>query len=118
MQTSAPPNRTVPVADTGTTDPLSLGPLKVWPPVVLAPMAGVTNAPFRTLCRRYGGGLYVSEMIGARALIEGNATSQLKATFAADEDPRSIQLYATDPKDAAGATELLVDAEQVDHIDL
>ena len=53
--------------------PLRLGPITVDPPVVLAPMAGVTNAPFRRLCRRYGAGLYVSEMITARALIEGNA---------------------------------------------
>ena len=46
--------------------PLVVGPLEVWPPVVLAPMAGVTNAPFRRLCRRYGAGLYVSEMVNAR----------------------------------------------------
>ena len=51
--------------------PLQLGSkFTIWPPVVLAPMAGITNAPFRTLCRRFGGGLYVSEMIGARALVE------------------------------------------------
>jgi nifR3 family TIM-barrel protein len=97
---------------------LRLGDLDVWPPVVLAPMAGVTNAAFRRLCRRHAGGLYVSEMVGARGLIEGNATSQLKASFAPDEDPRSIQLYAIDPVDAAAATELLVDREGVDHLDL
>jgi nifR3 family TIM-barrel protein len=97
---------------------LHLGDLEVWPPVVLAPMAGVTNAPFRTLCRRYGGGLYVSEMVGARGLVEGNATSQLKASFAPDEDPRSIQLYAIDPRDAAAATELLVGGQRIDHLDL
>lgn len=118
MHTSSHPTATVPDGARSVVAPLSLGPLQAWPPVVLAPMAGVTNAPFRTLCRRYGGGIYVSEMIGARALIEGNATSQLKATFSVDEDPRSIQLYATDPDDAAGATGLLVDADQVDHIDL
>jgi nifR3 family TIM-barrel protein len=97
---------------------LHLGGLEIDPPVMLAPMAGVTNAPFRTLCRRYGGGLYVSEMVGARGLIEGDATSLLKASFAPGEDPRSIQLYAVDPTEAAGATELLVGAEQVDHLDL
>jgi nifR3 family TIM-barrel protein len=97
---------------------LRLGGLEVWPPVVLAPMAGVTNAPFRSLCRRHGGGLYVSEMVGARGLVEGNRTSQLKASFAPDEHPRSIQLYAIDPRDAADATRLLVEEDAVEHVDL
>ncbi|HSK23773.1 MAG TPA: tRNA dihydrouridine synthase DusB [Egicoccus sp.] len=106
---------------------LRLGGLEVWPPVVLAPMAGVTNAPFRTLCRRNGGGLYVSEMVGARGLVEGNATSQWKASFAPGESPRSIQLYTIDPTDAAAATDLLVTTgapdgqgglAPVDHLDL
>lgn len=104
---------------------LRLGGLDVWPPVVLAPMAGVTNAPFRTLCRRHAGGLYVSEMVGARGLVEGNANSRLNASFAPDEDPRSIQLYAVDPQDAADATHLLVRGDGsdatgsgVEHIDL
>lgn len=98
--------------------PLSLGPLTVWPPVVLAPMAGVTDAPFRTLCRRHGGGLYVSEMVGARGLVEGNHTSTMKAAFAPDEVPRSIQLYGTRVDDVARAVELLVGGGQVHHIDL
>jgi len=50
---------------------LTIGPLTVDPPVVLAPMAGVTNSAFRRLCRRYGAGLYVSEMVNARGLLEG-----------------------------------------------
>ncbi|HXX48047.1 MAG TPA: tRNA-dihydrouridine synthase, partial [Myxococcota bacterium] len=64
-------NRDVPPARRGEFAALRVGPLEIWPPVVLAPMAGVTNPPFRTLCRRYGAGLYVSEMITARALVEG-----------------------------------------------
>jgi nifR3 family TIM-barrel protein len=105
--------------------PLTLGPLTVWPPVVLAPMAGVTDAPFRTLCRRHGGGLYVSEMVGARGLVEGNSTSVVKAGFAPDETPRSIQLYGTAAEDVGRAVELLVDGgltdggarlEPVDHV--
>jgi hypothetical protein len=68
----SPLNREVPAATPGEFAPLAIGPLRVWPPVVLAPMAGVTNPPFRTLCRRHGAGLYVSEMITARALVEGN----------------------------------------------
>ena len=99
-------------------DALHLGDLAVWPPVVLAPMAGVTNVAYRTLCRRHGGGLYVSEMVGARALVEGDAKSQLKASFGEDESPRSIQLYAIEAGDAARAVERLVSQGEVDHIDL
>jgi nifR3 family TIM-barrel protein len=98
--------------------PLTLGPLEVWPPVVLAPMAGVTDAPFRTLCRRHGGGLYVSEMVGARGLVEGNHTSVVKAAFAPDETPRSIQLYGTRIDDVREAVARLVGEGQVDHLDL
>ena len=68
----SPLNRGVPPARAGEFAPLRIGAIRVWPPVVLAPMAGVTDPPFRTLCRRYGAGLYVSEMITARALVEGN----------------------------------------------
>jgi nifR3 family TIM-barrel protein len=97
---------------------LHLGSIAVWPPVVLAPMAGVTNIAFRQLCRRHGGGLYVSEMVGARGLIEGDRKSTMKASFGPDEHPRSIQLYAIDPDEAAEATQLLVGEGRVDHIDL
>ena len=98
--------------------PLRIGSLPVDPPVVLAPMAGVTNAPFRTLCRRYGAGLYVSEMIGARALVEGDEKTVANASFAPDEQVRSIQLYGTDPGSIAAATRVLVDQHGVDHIDM
>ena len=98
--------------------PLHVGPLHVWPPVVLAPMAGVTNAPFRRLCRRYGAGLYVSEMVNARGLVEGGAKSWQLAAFDEDESPRSIQLYGTDPAAMGAAVRRLVDEAGVDHIDL
>jgi nifR3 family TIM-barrel protein len=81
-------------------------------------MAGITNAPFRTLCRGFGGGLYVSEMIGARALVEGNAKTRELTRFAPDETPRSLQLYGTDPKAMGEAVRMLVDVDHVDHIDL
>src|SRR6185436_12896045 len=74
-------NRGVPLCAPGEFHPIAIGPLSVWPPVVLAPMAGVTNPPFRSLCRRYGAGLYVSEMITARALVEGNRKTLLMASF-------------------------------------
>ncbi len=108
---------TVPTLDqTGAT--LSIGPLTVDVPVVLAPMAGVTNAPFRRLCRRFGAGLYVSEMISARALCEGNEKTDKLASFAPDETPRSLQLAAVDPIYVTGAVEHLVGEGRVDHIDL
>ena len=97
---------------------LRIGPLQVDPPVVLAPMAGVTNSPFRRLCREFGAGLYVSEMIGARGLIEGNEKSLALASFDPDEEPRSIQLYGTDPETLGSAVAYLVEVEQVDHIDM
>jgi nifR3 family TIM-barrel protein len=97
---------------------LSLGALEIDPPVVLAPMAGVTNAPFRRLCRAYGAGLYVSEMIAARALVEGNPKTLAMASFARDEPVRSVQLYAVDPKVAGDAVRRLVEEIGVDHLDL
>jgi nifR3 family TIM-barrel protein len=107
-----------PPARPGEFAPLFIGPLKVWPPVVLAPMAGVTNYPFRRLCRSFGAGLYVSEMIAARALVEQNAKSLHLSDFGPDEDPRSLQLYGADPKYIAEAVRRLVGEGRVDHIDM
>lgn len=97
---------------------LRIGPLAVDLPVVLAPMAGVTNAAYRSLCRSYGAGLYVSEMVSARALLEVNETTSRRASFGADETVRSIQLYATNPTIVAAAVRKLVDEDGVDHVDL
>ncbi|MEA1902784.1 MAG: tRNA dihydrouridine synthase DusB [Actinomycetota bacterium] len=96
---------------------LRIGNLEVDPPVVLAPMAGVTNAPFRRLCREFGAGLYVSEMIGARGLVERNEKTMALARFSDDEVPRSIQLYGTDPGSLGEAVAFLVTGG-VDHIDM
>lgn len=97
---------------------VQIGRLRVDPPVVLAPMAGVTNAPFRRLARGFGAGLYVCEMVGARALVEGDEKTNHLATFPRDESPRSIQLYGTDPGAVGEAVALLVEREKADHIDL
>lgn len=97
---------------------LHIGRLTVDPPVVLAPMAGVTNAPFRTLCREYGAGLYVSEMIGARGLVEDNEKTLDLVRFGPDEKPKSIQLYGTDPAYLGKAVAVLVSEHGVDHIDM
>ncbi len=111
-------NRGVAPAAPGEFRPLRLGPIEVWPPVVLAPMAGVTNYPFRSLCRRYGAGLYVSEMVTAKALLLGNEKTQRIAGFGPDESPRSLQLYGIDPDSLGEATRRLVGEGRVDHLDL
>jgi len=114
----SPLNRDVQPAPPGEFAPLRIGPLPVWPPVVLAPMAGVTNPPFRTLCRRYGAGLYVSEMITARALVEGNRKTLLLASFGEEEATRSLQLYGVDPRYVGEAVRILVGEGRVDHLDM
>src|SRR5215467_12529855 len=90
---ASPDNAAVPVAAPGEFQALRIGTLPVWPPVVLAPMAGVTNYPFRRLCREFGAGLYVSEMINARGFLEGNHRTRLLASSRPDEAPRSVQIY-------------------------
>ena len=114
----SPLNRNVALGRPGEFSALKLGPLEVWPPVVLAPMAGVTNAPFRRLCRRFGGALYVSEMITARALVEGHRKTLRLAGFDPSENPRSLQLYGVDPHYMGEAVRWLVGGDRVDHIDM
>jgi len=93
--------------------------IEVWPPVVLAPMAGVTNAPFRSLCRSFGPGLvYVNEMIMAAALVYGNPRTRSMVSFAPDETFRSLQLYGSDPGIVERAVDVLGEEDLVDHIDL
>ncbi|HTM45718.1 MAG TPA: tRNA dihydrouridine synthase DusB [Polyangiaceae bacterium] len=111
-------NRDVPLAREGEFPPLQLGPLTVSPPVVLAPMAGVTNYPFRRVCRDFGAGLYVSEMIAARPLAEGNQKTLKLSDFGPDESPRSLQLYGVDPHYVGEAVKRLVGEGKVDHIDM
>ncbi|HIW96810.1 MAG TPA: tRNA dihydrouridine synthase DusB [Candidatus Corynebacterium gallistercoris] len=104
---------------------LRIGSLNLDSPVVLAPMAGVTNVAFRSLCReqereRMGSvaGLYVCEMVTARALVERNPKTLHMTTFAPDEDPRSLQLYTTDPEYTYKAAKMIVDENLADHIDM
>lgn len=97
---------------------LKLGALEVWPPVVLAPMAGITNAPFRTLCREQGGGLFVCEMITTRALVERNAKTLRMIRFGPAERPRSLQLYGVDPVTVGRAVRMVAEEGLADHVDL
>lgn len=99
--------------------PLRFGSIEVSSPIVLAPMAGVTNAPFRALCREFAPGLiYVNEMVMATALVHGSAKTSKMVEFAPDESPRSLQLYGSDPEMLARAVTRLGDAGAVDHIDM
>ncbi|MEZ0578999.1 tRNA dihydrouridine synthase DusB [Nocardioides sp. MH1] len=97
---------------------LQLGSLRVPTPVVLAPMAGITNAAYRRLCAEYGAGLYVCEMITSRGLVEGDATTRRMLTFDDAEKVRSVQLYGTDPTYVGKAAEILCAEYGVAHIDL
>lgn len=97
---------------------LRIGPIELDVPVVLAPMAGITNTAFRRLCREYGAGLYVSEMITSRALVERNAITMRLIQHHESETPRSIQLYGVDPGTIAEAVRIIVAEDHADHIDL
>ena len=103
---------------TATTPALRIGPIDLDVPVVLAPMAGITNTAFRRLCREYGAGLYVSEMITSRALVERNAVTMRLIQHHESETTRSIQLYGVDPATIAEAVRIIVAEDRADHIDL
>lgn len=104
---------------------MHIGPIALASPVVLAPMAGVTNVAFRTLCRELEvakagtvSGLYVCEMVTARALVERHPVTMHMTTFSADESPRSLQLYTVDPATTYEAAKMIVDDDLADHIDM
>jgi nifR3 family TIM-barrel protein len=102
-----------------------IGPIGLASPVVLAPMAGVTNVAFRTLCRELEqskvgtvSGLYVCEMVTARALVERHPVTMHMTTFSPDESPRSLQLYAVDPATTYAAARMVAQEGLADHIDM
>jgi nifR3 family TIM-barrel protein len=98
--------------------PLRLGSLPIDPPVVLAPMAGVTNAAFRRLCAEQGAGLYVCEMITSRGVVERDEKTLNMLVFADVEDVRSVQLYGVDPFYVGEAVKVLAGEYGVAHVDL
>jgi nifR3 family TIM-barrel protein len=97
---------------------LKIGPIEVDPPVVLAPMAGVTNPAFRRLCRDYGRGLYVSEMVSSRALVEGNEKTRGMVRREADAPVHSVQLSGVDPAVVGAAVRIVVEEHGANHVDL
>ena len=98
--------------------PLSSGDHFIDPPVVLAPMAGITNAPFRMLCREQGAGLFVSEMVTARALLERIPDTLRMIEPGPGEWPRSVQLYSVDPHHMSQAVKMIGRENLADHIDM
>ena len=121
--------------DTNLNESPNIGEICLWPPVILAPMAGVTDVPFRSICKEFmlaglsdgsnpdtkplrTPGLFVNQMITARAFVEENKKTLKLAQFGEKETPRSIQLYGTEPNSLRDAVEKLLDSKHVDHIDL
>ena len=99
--------------------PVDLGKIHIATPVVLSPMAGITNWPFRVICREYGpDGLYVAEMITARALVARNPKALRLCRFAPSEKVRSLQLYGVNPSIVEQAARIVVDENMADHVDL
>ena len=111
-------NEDVQPARPGEISPVDLGPLHLDTPVVLAPMAGVTDWPFRSLCLGFGAGLYVNQMITARALVYESELTWKLAEFGPDEPVKSIQLYGTDPEYVAKSIHLLRERLDIDHLDM
>ena len=116
---------------------LQFGSVTVGSPVVLAPMAGVTNPPFRRLCREAGlaaldddaratarpgqhapAGLYVTEMVTSRALVERTPETMRMVRPDPAEPVRSVQLYGVDPATVSAAVRILVEEDRADHVDL
>jgi nifR3 family TIM-barrel protein len=98
--------------------PLRIGRHEVGTPVVLAPMAGITNPGFRRLCREQGAGFYVCEMITSRGLVEKNPLTFRMIAFDPDEQPRSMQLYGVDPAAMGRAVTMIRERDLADHVDM
>jgi nifR3 family TIM-barrel protein len=102
---------------TAPTPPVTIGQYTIDPPVVLAPMAGITNVAYRRVCREFGSptALYVCEMITARAIVERDPTTMQMITFGADEHPRALQLYSVDPTTMREAVNIIASENLADH---
>src|SRR5688572_24567738 len=94
------------LAKTLSVGPIAVGPLRIDAPVILAPMTGVTDLPFRRIVKRYGAGLTVSEMIASQAMIRETRQSLQKAVWDPSEEPVSLQLAGCTPYEMAEAAKL------------
>jgi tRNA-dihydrouridine synthase B len=88
---------------------MQIGPYRLANRLILAPMAGVTDRPFRRLCRRYGAGLAVSEMISANPALHHNRKTLRRADHDGEPQPRSVQILGNDPRDLAEAARINAD---------
>ena len=86
--------------------PVNIGPVEIDVPVILAPMSGVTDMPFRRLVKRAGAGMVISEMIASRAMIHAARKTMKMATHCADEHPIAVQLAGCEPDVMAEAARL------------
>ena len=119
-QTSGPKDRSTADERTSTSvrlAPLDLGGVRLETPVIVAPMSGVTDLPFRSLARRLGAGLVVSEMIASWAMIRENASTLRMARVTSDDGPNAVQLAGCDPAAMAQAARIAVD-QGADLIDI
>lgn len=95
---------------------LKIGPYEIKKPIILAPMAGVTDRPFRQLCKKMGAGLAISEMVGANSLLNGSEKTKRRANHIGETRPCSVQIVGADPKKLAIAAKINADqgAEIID----
>ncbi len=95
---------------------MQIGPYRLENPLFLAPMAGVTDRPFRILCRRHGAGMAVSEMVSSNSLLWGSEKTRRRADHRGEPSPRSVQIAGADPRMMADAARFNVDhgAEIID----
>ena len=86
------------IADLSIARQMNIGPYALNNNLILAPMAGVTDRPFRQLCRRMGAGMAVSEMVSSNSLLWGSKKTQRRANHEGEPDPKSVQIMGADPK--------------------
>lgn len=106
----------LPIEKVNSLAPLKIGPYEIAHPIILAPMAGVTDRPFRQLCKNLGAGLAVSEMVGANSLLHGSEKTKRRANHEGETRPCSVQIVGADPHMMAQAARFNADmgAEIID----